>query len=354
MKLDIDKLIRLKGLADSALGRNYKIVLEPEDRKGESLGEDIVYDKAEWKITDTLRKLVVNLANNESMSDEEKIFLIYKKLCYGYVYDDNLISYIQKDGDGFTVPDWYGRDVGEEWERNREDHNRRVCYEVSRYLAKAVSDLFQNSDDVNVCILWDEGLTHYFVGIATDEYSMTLDLDDFNNIKDMTRIKAGLTAQGIVILEDKNDKLKKALNEFNKDKQESAIKRVEVEIENLGTKGAREPLEARIEYLQNAMNILSKKFGIDSQGVFEYMKEIIDVTMGPRAREKVWKKVSDREDAPARYIRCLLVSVDDETYMMDVDSVSLSKFDRGDFEKSDVFLPYKKLHREDTEEYDGM
>ena len=42
-----------------------------------------------------------------------------KKICKDYVYDDNLISYIKKkiDEDVFSIPDWYGRDVDQEWEK---------------------------------------------------------------------------------------------------------------------------------------------------------------------------------------------------------------------------------------------
>jgi len=41
---------------------------------------------------------------NKELSNEEKILLVYEKLCYDYVYDDNLISYIQKvDDDIFSL-----------------------------------------------------------------------------------------------------------------------------------------------------------------------------------------------------------------------------------------------------------
>ena len=65
---------------------------------------------------------------------------------------------------------------------NRKTHNRRICYEVSRYLAKSLSVLFKDRPDVNICIFWDKGLTHYFVGLSGREYSVALDLDDFTYI----------------------------------------------------------------------------------------------------------------------------------------------------------------------------
>lgn len=67
--------------------------------------------------------------------------------------------------------------------------------------------LFEEKENFNVCILWNKDLTHYLVGLASDEYSVTLDTDDFFYIKDLTRIKTGLTAKGITILEDTNESL---------------------------------------------------------------------------------------------------------------------------------------------------
>jgi len=37
-------------------------------------------------------------------------------------------------------------------------------------------------------------------------YSLAIDLDDFFRIKDLTRVKTGLTLEGITILEDDKDK----------------------------------------------------------------------------------------------------------------------------------------------------
>lgn len=39
--------------------------------------------------------------------------------------------------------------------------------------------LFEEKENFNVCILWNKDLTHYLVGLASDEYSVTLDTDDF-------------------------------------------------------------------------------------------------------------------------------------------------------------------------------
>ena len=198
MSINIEKLRRLNELVGLAFKRKHIIVLDPAQNKNskDNIEEDIVYDKADWKMTDELNKYVKDLSNESNLSIEDKILSIYEKICKDYVYDDNLISYIQKiDDDVFDLPDWYGRDIDQEWENNREQHNRRICFELSRYLAKALSDLVKNNDDYDTCILWNKNLTHYFVGLTCENYSVALDLDDFFNIKDLTRLKTDLTAE---------------------------------------------------------------------------------------------------------------------------------------------------------------
>ena len=365
MSLDKAKLIKLNDLVSLHFRRKHIIVLNPEEKQ-ESIKElngNIEYDKSEWKLPEKFQTAVTEISENSQLSNEEKILSIFEQLCRNYVYDDNLISYIQKiDDESYDLPDWYGRDVDENWERNREEHNRRVCYEVSRYLAKAIQELFKDKDDVNVCILWDKGNTHYFVGLTCDEYSITLDSDNFNNIKDLTRIKAELTAQGIVILDDKKGKFTSALNKFNQDRSDDAIKKIENEIdynntfnqntENQTSDKNEEP--ENITFLKNAIEILKEKYNIDSQGIFEYMKEIVDIRLGPESRKKVWKKIEGKDNKATRYIRCLVLKVDNQEYILDVDKMLIRTFDEEEFGREDTdFIPYKDLSRDWGEPYDG-
>ena len=228
MSINIANLNKLSELVSLSVLRKPKIILNPEEEyylryknktheNGEDINLNIKCDKADWNIPKEVQPFVDELSKNDKLSNEEKILAIYEELSKIYTYDDNVLSYIKRvDDDKFALPDWYGRDINEVWEANREEHNRRVCYEVSRYLAKSLTEIFKNNDDYDVCILWDKDLTHYFVGLTCSEYSLTLDLDDFNNIKDLTRLKTNLTAEGIKILEDDNNKFKNSLDNFNK------------------------------------------------------------------------------------------------------------------------------------------
>lgn len=164
MSINVEKLNRLNKLVSMFFRNKHTIVLNPEEKisNEQDLEEDVVYDGAKWKIPEQLEKYVCTLSEKEDISAEDKILLIYEKICREYVYDDNLISYIKKiDEDIYTVPDWYGRNVEEEWEKNREQHNRRICFELSRYIAKSLSEVLKDRDKYNICIFWNKNLAHY-------------------------------------------------------------------------------------------------------------------------------------------------------------------------------------------------
>ena len=362
MSINIAKFNKLNELVSLEFRRKHTIVLNP-DKKEDIHEEDIIYDKANWKITDELKKYVDELSQNNDLSIEDKILYIYEKICKDYVYDDNLISYIKKiDEDVFSIPDWYGRDVDQEWEKNRENHNRRICFELSRYLAKALDELLKENKDYDVCILWNKNLTHYFVGLTSNEYTLALDVDDFFNIKDLTRVKADLTIEGIQILEDNKNKFKNALEKFNDGKNEYAIKKVEDKIntnnvkskEKFQNKGQAKTEDDEVKFLAKAMQILSEEYKLDSQGMYEYMKEIVDIRIGSEGREKIWKKIEGNTNESTRYIRCLILDINNKKYLVDVENKEIREFDEKELEeKRTKFVPYKELSRGGFDYYDG-
>lgn len=362
MSINIEKFNKLNELVSLEFRRKHTVVLNPE-KKEDIHEEDIIYDKANWKITDELKKYVDELSQNNDLSIEDKILYIYEKICKDYVYDDNLISYIKKiDEDVFSIPDWYGRDVDQEWEKNRENHNRRICFELSRYLAKALDELLKENKDYDVCILWNKNLTHYFVGLTSNEYTLALDVDDFFNIKDLTRVKADLTIEGIQILEDNKNKFKNALEKFNDGKNEYAIKKVEDKIntnnvkskEKFQNKDQAKTEDDEVKFLAKAMQILSEEYKLDSQGIYEYMKEIVDIRIGSEGREKIWKKIEGNTNEATRYIRCLILDINNKKYLVDVENKEIREFDEKELEeKRTKFIPYKELSRGGFDYYDG-
>lgn len=359
MSINIEKIIKLNELVNMFFRSKHTIVLEPklEKKYGKYLGEEIVYDKADWNLPSELKEYVDELSKNKELSKEEKILKVYEKLCHDYVYDDNLISYIQKvDDDIYSLPDWYGRDVDKEWEKNRENHNRRICFELSRYLVKSLEELFKDDKSCNTCILWNKNLIHYFVGLTSDDYSLAIDLDDFFKIKDLTRLKTGLTLEGITILEDDKHKFRNALDKFNERRDEFAIKRVEdkiAKIEETEVKNEKNEENEEVLFLRKAIDVL-KEDGLDSQGIFEYMKEIIDISMGKEKREKVWKKIDGQNRESTRYIRCVLVTIDKQKYLIDGEDAIVRQFDEKEYdEKRAKFVRNKELTRGGSDYYDG-
>ncbi len=357
MNLNIERLKELRNSVTEENRRKSIIVLNPDYQTRENNLEDnsIVFDAANWKISEKLENEIQKIIEDNKLLKEEKIIAIYERICTEYVYDDNLISYIQKnDDDSYDLPDWYGRAVDGQWEKNRETHNRRICFELSRYLAKALEELYKDDENCSVCIFWDKAITHYFVGISNDDCNATLDLDDFNKIKDLTRVKTDLTIEGIKILDDKGGKLKKVLDYYNVKRNEDSTKEIENKtINNNQEKQENEPDD--IQFLRNTMDILLNEYNIDSQGLFEYTKEIVDMKLGAEARKKIWKKIEDEKNKTTRYIRCLIVDVKDNKYIIDVDNGIIRPFDLKEMEKEDSeFIPFKNLKRDYNEIYNGL
>ncbi len=111
-----------------------------------------------------------------------------------------------------------------------------------------------------------------------------------------------------------------------------------------------------LEFFNNALEVLKNNDReLDSQGIYEYMKEIIDITLDPdEEREKIWKKIDGDTRYSTRYIRCLILKIKDKKYLIDVDEKELRPFDDKELEeKNPTFIPYKELSRGDFDYYDG-
>lgn len=85
------------------------------------------------------------------------------------------------------------------------------------------------------------------------------------------------------------------------------------------------------------------------------MKEIVDINLGTEDRQKVWKKISGKTKEETRYIRCLLLNINNKKYLIDSDQKEMRLFDEKEFEADDAsFIPYKQLHREWDDYYIGV
>lgn len=309
-----------------SLGENYKIVLEPNRNLKE---EWIEYDQVEWKLEEQIQNLVIALLKDNTLNLEDKILKVYEYICLNYIYDINVLYFFKRDCSDpdnikYIAVDWYGRIVNEKWIENRKKHNRRVCYEFARFYAKAINELANETEDIEAFMLGDRENLHYVVGLTGKEYSIILDLDDFNNIKDLTRLKLGLTTNGIKIIRDDFGKFKKAVDKFNNGKIKELVE-VEQAKQNLKSKDI-------IKYFKRIVEILNS-YNIDSQGFCEYMRSIIEYE-GIEI-EKIWKEI--KYDTEKRYERCLLFNFDFKDYLLDSVNKTLKPINIDELDKN-VFV----------------
>ena len=311
---------------NEALEGDYKIILEPNRNLTD---EWIEYDQVKWELDESLQKLVNTLLEEDTIDFEEKVLIIYKYICLNYVYDDNVLYFFKKDSSDpnnikYIAVDWYGRIIDKKWKENRKNHNRRVCYEFARFYAKAINEMLIGNDNCEAFMLGDKENLHYVVGLTGNEYSIILDPDDFNNIKDLTRLKLGLAINGIKVLRDNSGKFQKAVDKFNQDKK-NELPEVEKTRENLKDGNF-------IEYFKSVVEIL-KSYNIDLQGFYEYMKSIVE--QEEIETEKVWKKING--DNEKRYARCSIFNLDSKTYLLDSVDKTLSIINNENLDK-DTFV----------------
>ena len=311
---------------NESLEGDYKIILEPNRNLTD---EWIEYDQVKWELDESLQKLVNTLLEEDTIDFEEKVLIIYKYICLNYVYDDNVLYFFKKDSSDpnnikYIAVDWYGRIIDKKWKENRKNHNRRVCYEFARFYAKAINEMLIGNDNCEAFMLGDKENLHYVVGLTGNEYSIILDPDDFNNIKDLTRLKLGLAINGIKILRDNSGKFQKAVDKFNQDKK-NELPEVEKTRENLKDGNF-------IEYFKSVVEIL-KSYNIDSQGFYEYRKSIVE--QEEIETEKVWKKING--DNEKRYARCSIFNLDSKTYLLDSVDKTLSIINNENLDK-DTFV----------------
>ena len=375
--MNFNRLGKLNELLTNDLKRKPTIILDPNPEQSYRISgtaDDIVVgiDADEWVIPDELKPFIIRVAGS-NVSDEEKILKVYQKLCEYYTYDDNVLSYIKKnEDDTFFLPDEYGRETNSSWKENRQKHNRRNCFEISRILAKSINEVIKlsgHSKNYDICIIWDEANTHYFVGLACNNYYVSLDLDDFTQIKDLTRAKTELTLEGIKILEDSSDRFGKVIKEINNDRAKIAKDYIQEKIEMLNLDDNMDETKVKAEdddsisddkrFLQYTIQILKEDYNLDSAGIYEYLKENVDTKLGAKFRKKVWKEIENNPGKGKRYTRCLIVNIDDSSYIIDVTKDNpneiFQQFDERELEKQESkIIPFKEMTRDwNKDPYDG-
>lgn len=254
-----------------------KIKVNPDDTE-EINDSGIKKDYISWyEDDDHIFEELCKDENFEQLSTIEKIIKIHSLVCQYFVFDDfcYFLGTYNKEKNICTIDAKYGRNPNTVWRENRKKHNRRICYELSRYMAVRLKQFIKEESDI--FLVADEYETHYATVYVCDDFMIIIDTDDYWKGADLNRVKLGLEIKGITIVSDEKNIVKEKLNEINKTRKSK--KEFEKEIEN-------DPIEqSRIEWI----HILLEKIKITgNDGIFKYMQTILE--MKGYVPKKIWEK----------------------------------------------------------------
>ncbi len=254
-----------------------KIKVNPEETQ-EIDNSKIKKDYVLWKEDDdTLFFELCKDEGFEQLSTIEKILKIHFGVCKNFVFDDfcYFLGSYNKEKNICTIDSKFGRNPNLVWRENRKKHNRRICYELSRYMAVRLKQFIKEESDI--FLVSDEYETHYATAYVCDDFMIIIDTDDYWKGADLNRVKLGIEIKGITIVSDEKNIVKEKLDEINKTRKSK--KEFQQEIENDAVE------KSKIEW----MNILLEKIKIlGNDGIFKYMCTILE--MKGYEPKKIWEK----------------------------------------------------------------
>ena len=243
-----------------------KIKVNPEETQ-EIDNSKIKKDYVLWKEDDdTLFFELCKDEGFEQLSTIEKILKIHFGVCKNFVFDDfcYFLGSYNKEKNICTIDSKFGRNPNLVWRENRKKHNRRICYELSRYMAVRLKQFIKEESDI--FLVSDEYETHYATAYVCDDFMIIIDTDDYWKGADLNRVKLGIEIKGITIVSDEKNIVKEKLDEINKTRKSK--KEFQQEIENDAVE------KSKIEW----MNILLEKIKIlGNDGIFKYMCTILEM-----------------------------------------------------------------------------
>lgn len=266
-----------------------KIKVNPEETE-ESDNNEIKRDYVYWKEDDD--SLFDELCQDENfgrLSRIEKILKIHCLVCKYFVFDDfcYFLGKYNKEKNICTIDSRYGRNPDLAWKENRKKHNRRICYELSRYVAVRLKQFIKEESDI--FLVSDEYETHYATAYVCDDFMIIIDTDDYWKGADLNRVKLGLEIKGITIVSDEKNIVKEELAKINETRKSK--KEFEKEIEDDKVE------ESKREWI----DILLEKIKIiGNDGIFKYMYTILE--MKGYEPKKIWER-EDKTYKESLYMR---------------------------------------------------
>lgn len=257
-----------------------KIKINPEDKE-KITDSRIEYDYVEWKAdNDSIMDRINKIENINSLSLIDRIIKLHFMVCEYFVFDEfcYFLGKYDKEKNICFIDQKYGRNPNNRWIEERKKHNRRICFELSRYVAFRIKQLA--NEECDVFLVSDEYESHYATAVICEDFMIIIDTDDFIKGEDLNRAKLGLEIKGITIVSDEKDIVKKALEKTNLNRKSK--KDFEREV--------KENTEKNDEYEWIDL-LLDKTKIIGNDGIFKYMKPILEFK--GYEPKKIWQKDGD-------------------------------------------------------------
>ena len=258
-----------------------KIKLNPEENE-QITDSRIEYDYIGWNAEDDFILYEINkIKNEEHLSLIDIILKIHFMVCNYFVFDDfcYFLGKFDKEKNVCTIDEKYGRNPNNKWLEARKKHNRRICFELSRYVAYRIKQLA--NEECDVFLVSDEYESHYATAVISNDFMITIDADDFIKAEDLNRVKLGLEIKGITIISDENNIVSDALERINLNRKSK--KDFDQEVKEDAQK------KDDFEWIQI---LLDKIYSIGNDGVFKYMVPILELK--GYEPKKMWVKDVDK------------------------------------------------------------
>ena len=146
-----------------------KIKLDPEDKE-EIHDSRIEYDYVTWKVeNDLIMDKITKIENINQLDLIDIILKIHCMVCEYFVFDEfcYFLGKYDREKNICTIYQRYGRNPDAKWIEERKKHNRRICFEFSRYVAFRIKQLA--NEECDVFLVSDEYESHYATAVISKD-----------------------------------------------------------------------------------------------------------------------------------------------------------------------------------------
>lgn len=146
-----------------------KIKLNP-DNKEDIKDSRIQYDYITWEVeNDSIMDRINKIEDIHQKALIDIILIIHCMVCEYFVFDDfcYFLGKYDREKNICTIDQKYGRNPNNKWIEERKKHNRRICFELSRYVAFRLKQLA--NEECDVFLVSDEYESHYATAVISKD-----------------------------------------------------------------------------------------------------------------------------------------------------------------------------------------